>query len=115
LREDRLYYDYLKDIENSCEKIIKFIHGMKFSEFKKDEKTQYAVIRALEILGEATKKIPRSVRNEYPNIPWREMASIRDKLIHDYIGINIKVVWNTARDDIPTLLPQIKIVISKSI
>jgi uncharacterized protein with HEPN domain len=91
-----------------------FIHGIKFSDFEKDEKTQFAVIRALEILGEATKKIPRTVRNEHPDIPWREMASIRDKLTHDYVGINIKVVWATVKDDIPDLLPRIKKVISKS-
>jgi len=58
----------------------------------KDEKTQFAVIRAIEIVGEASKKIPRSLKNKYPDIHWREIGGMRDKLIHDYFGVNSKIV-----------------------
>jgi len=64
---------------------------------------QDAVIRAFEVLGEATKKIPDTFRKRHPNIPWNKMAGMRDKLIHDYWGINIERVWDTAIRDVPPL------------
>jgi len=93
--------DYLQDILDSIEKIRKFIQDFNYTEFEKDDKTLYAVIRAIEIIGEAIKKIPNKIRNSYPNVPWREMAGMRDKLIHDYLGLNTEVVWETATNDIP--------------
>lgn len=77
--------------------------GMTFEQFSQDDKTAYAVVRALEIIGEATKKIPDAVRDQYPQIPWREMAGMRDKLIHDYFGVNLGVVWKTVQEDLPLL------------
>jgi len=80
---------------------------MNFEQFSRDDKTAFAVIRALEIVGEATKNIPDRLRAGYPKIPWREMAGIRDKLIHDYFGVNLKVVWKTVIEDLPPLAPKI--------
>lgn len=74
-----------------------------FKDFEKDEKTQDAVIRAFEVLGEAAKKIPKDFREKYPKIPWGKMAGMRDKLIHDYWGANIKRIWKTVKEDIPPL------------
>jgi uncharacterized protein with HEPN domain len=68
-----------------------------------DDKTAFAVVRALEIIGETTKKIPEAVREIYPDLPWREMAGLRDKLAHDYFGVNLDVVWKTVTNDLPTL------------
>jgi uncharacterized protein with HEPN domain len=104
----REYSDYIKDILDAINKVEKFIEGMTFEQFANDDKTVFAVIRALEIIGEATKNIERQVRESYPQIPWREMAGIRDKLIHDYIGVNINVVWKAAIEDLPKLKPKIQ-------
>jgi uncharacterized protein with HEPN domain len=76
---------------------------MKF--FVKDTKTIYAVIRASEIMGEATKKLPFSLKSDYDQIPWKKMAGMRDKVIHAYFGVDLKRVWNTVNNDLPVLKP----------
>lgn len=102
------FSDYLEDILQAIEKADRFISSMRFQEFKKDEKTQFAVIRALEIMGEASNKIPKSTRDNYEFIPWKEMTGMRNKLIHDYMGVNTEVVWNTVREDLPVLQESIE-------
>jgi uncharacterized protein with HEPN domain len=76
--------DYIQDIIKSIEKVFKFINSMTFEDFVNDDKTVYAVIRALEIVGEASKIIPIEFREKYPEIPWKDLAGMRDKLIHAY-------------------------------
>ncbi|NJD02677.1 MAG: DUF86 domain-containing protein [Ruminiclostridium sp.] len=107
MTEERVFIDYLNDIFDSIEKIERFTRGMDFSHFIEDEKTVFAVVRALEIIGEASKNVPVEVRNRYPAIPWQEMAGIRDKLIHGYFGIKLEVVWNAVEQDLPELKPLI--------
>lgn len=104
----RIYIDYLEDIVDASEKIGQFIAGMTHEQFAKDDKTVYAVIRALEMIGEAIKQIPASLRDKYPRVSWREAAGIRDKLIHNYFGVNLEVVWKTAVEDVPNLCSQIR-------
>ncbi|MHB2155178.1 HepT-like ribonuclease domain-containing protein [Calditrichota bacterium GD2] len=110
--KDRIIIDYLNDILDSIIKIKTFLKDVDYPIFQKDVKTQYAVIRALEIIGEASKKIPQEVKDNYSWIPWRFMAGMRDKLIHDYFGIDIQVIWNTATKDILKLEEEIKNMVS---
>lgn len=81
---------------------------MEFDEFKGDDKTSSAVIRKFEIIGEATKNVPGSLKQRHPDIPWREMAGMRDKLIHFYFGIKYDLVWRTIKDVIPEVRPLIQ-------
>lgn len=104
----REYKDYLVDIIDAIEKTELFVKGMKFKEFEKDAKTTFAVIRAFEIMGEAVKKIPASVRHKHKHIPWKEMAGMRDKLIHEYFGIKPRVVWKTIKQDLPKIKPHLQ-------
>lgn len=109
----REHRDYLLDIHDSIGKIEGFIKAYSFSRFAGDEKTQLAVVKSLEIIGEAVKKIPAKLKKDYPDIPWSKIAGMRDKLVHEYYGINIKVVWRTITEDLPPLKPVIADIISK--
>ena len=104
--------DYLNDILDSIISIKEFLIGIDYDSFYADKKTQYAVIRALEIIGEASKKVPMEVRKIYTDIPWRSISGMRDKLIHDYFGVDIEVVWNTANTKILSLEDEIRKIIS---
>lgn len=99
----REYKDYISDIASAVEKVEKFVKGFTLKDFKKDEKTIFAVTRALEIIGEAVGKIPTSVKKQHKEIPWKHMSGMRNKLIHEYFGVNVKVVWKTVKEDMPVL------------
>ena len=98
--------DYIEDILEAMTNAIEFTKGMSYDEFVKDTQTVYAVIRTIEIIGEAVKNIPEDVRRKYPDIPWRGMAGMRDKVIHAYFGVKIERVWEVVKRDIPNLKPK---------
>ena len=108
MSREREYFDYLRDMLDSSQKAIEFVAGLDYTQFSADDKTTYAVVRALEIVGEAAKKIPMDMRESYAEIPWREIAGTRDKLIHEYFGVNLAVVWRTVQDDLPRLVEQLQ-------
>ena len=84
--------DYVRDILEAVEKAMAFAGGMSFDEFEADEKTVYAVVRALEVAGEAAKSVPENMRQRFPSIPWRDLTGMRDKLIHGYFGVSKEIV-----------------------
>lgn len=98
---------YLQHILDAILKIEKYTKGINEDKFKQDSLIQDGVIRQIEIIGEATKRLSLALRNNYPQISWKDIAGMRDKLIHDYLGIDIDSVWDTAKKDIPILKKEI--------
>ena len=110
----REYADYIIYLLDAIEKVQTFIKDLDYEDFKKDDKTKFAVIRALEIIGEATKHISDEVRVRYPEVPWKEMAGMRDVLAHDYFGVDEETVWLTAKEKIPQLKPSIEKILAET-
>lgn len=105
---NREYADFFRDMLENAQRAIQFTEGMDYKSFSEDEKTVYAVIRAVEVIGEAAANIPENVRKQYPRIPWREVKGMRNKLVHHYFGVNMEVVWQTVREDLPMLIEALK-------
>ena len=97
----------LRDILKACGLITEFIGEMSFAEFEKDEKTSSAVIRQFEIIEEASKSLSVETTGKCPDIPWKEIAGMRDCLIHGYAGVDLKLVWDPAKNDLGDLKPKI--------
>ena len=106
------FLDYIEDIIQAMNDALSFVKDMEYDVFLRDKKTIYAVNRALEIIGEATKNIPASVKKRYPQIPWKKMTGMRDKVIHEYFGVDLKRVWSTVKKDIPILKPLFEKILS---
>jgi uncharacterized protein with HEPN domain len=104
-RDARLYLD---DILEAIERIQRYVNDLSFEEFSGDSKTVDAIVRNFEIIGEATKRIPDETKAGYPQIPWKMMAGTRDKLIHEYFGVNLEVLWKAVKEDIPPLKTSIE-------
>lgn len=113
MKEPRFVQDYLRDILAAMDKAEEFTHGLDLSMFTADDKTSFAVIRCLEIIGEAARKIPVDLRRQFTGIPWQSLAGMRSKLIHDYAGVSLEVVWRTVIEDIPAVRPMIIGVLDK--
>ena len=99
--------EFLADIQEAVRRIRDYTHEMTYKEFLVDTRTQDAVIRNLEIIGEATKKLSVELRNQYPSVPWKEMAGARDRLIHNYFGVDLEVVWKISIAELSDLTLQI--------
>ena len=100
---DRDIRDYLQDIIEAITDIEDFVANMTYEEFIKDKKTLNAVIRSIEIIGEASKQLPNTLKAKYAELPWKEITGMRDKLIHAYFGMDTETIWETIKHNIPGL------------
>jgi uncharacterized protein with HEPN domain len=105
--------DFLRDIQEAVRRIGAYLGAMPYEAFVEDTKTQDAVIRNLEVIGEATKNLSGELRTRHSDIPWRSMAGVRDRLIHDYFGINLDIVWHIATAELPAVTSRIAEIIGE--
>jgi uncharacterized protein with HEPN domain len=105
--------DYLNDIREAIHRILTYTAGLTYPQFMEDIKTQDAVVRNLEIIGEATKNLSVNIRKSHSKVPWKELMGMRDKMIHHYFGINYEIVWTIAKEELAGLLPQIERILAK--
>lgn len=94
---------YIDDIQESIKKIEEYVKGYNYQKFVKDTKTIDAVIRNFSVIGEAARHIPENVQEKYPQMPWHEITGMRNKIIHEYFGLNEEILWKTIQEDLPRL------------
>jgi uncharacterized protein with HEPN domain len=102
------FLDYVEDIADAMEKAEILLKGVTYDQFESDFRINFAVVRALEIVGEATKRLPMTLRAKYPSIPWKQMAGMRDRIIHGHDTVDLEIVWDVVRQDIPKIKPRIE-------
>lgn len=98
---------YLQDIASSISKINEYVKNMNFDDFANDHKTIDAIIRNLEIVGEAVKNLPKEIKTKHKDVPWNEICGMRNKVIHEYWGVDEEILWKTIQDDLPVLEKQV--------
>lgn len=98
---------YLEDIRDSIRKIEKYAHGVGFEKFSKDEQMIDAIARNILTIGEAANHIPKEVKAKNPNVAWNEIKGMRNKIVHEYFGVDVEILWKTVKEDIPVFKKQI--------
>jgi uncharacterized protein with HEPN domain len=101
----RTYRDYVADILVCFQETQEFTQGLAIDAFTRDRKTINAVVRSLEVMGEAAKRIPKTIRDKYPEVPWKRITGMWDKLIHEYSGVDLEIVWEVVQTELPPLKP----------
>jgi uncharacterized protein with HEPN domain len=107
----REFLDHIEDILDGMNKAEILLEGVSYSQFENDFRINFAVVRALEIIGEATKRLPEDLLQKYPDIPWKGMAGMRDRIIHGYDNVDLQIVWDVVKRDIPDLKPKIELIL----
>jgi uncharacterized protein with HEPN domain len=102
----RVVTEFLEHILDELSYLARKMQETDLGSFLRDETLQRSFVRSIEIIGEATKQIPEAVRQGYPQIPWRDMAGMRDRLIHSYFGVDYEIVWDVAANKAPELIPE---------
>lgn len=103
MRQKRVYTDYLQDMVEYARKAEEFVEGVDFEDFQNNEEKIFAIVRTLEVIGEAARHIPQSIRKRHPEVLWGKAIGMRNVVIHEYFGIDVEVIWRTAHEDLPPL------------
>ncbi len=104
---------YINDIIENISLAEEFVKDIDYKVFVVDKEKNYAVVRCIEIIGEAVKNVPDFIRQRYPDIPWRKMAGMRDKVIHSYLGVDYQIVWQVVIHDLPVLKKQFCLIVNE--
>jgi uncharacterized protein with HEPN domain len=99
--------EYLADVVEAVQRIVSYTAELSYEEFLADRKTQDAVLRNLQVMGEAVKKLSALVKQAHPHLPWKQVAGMLDKVVHDYFGINYDIIWALAKQELPAMLPSL--------
>ncbi|OGO60283.1 MAG: hypothetical protein A2032_02545 [Chloroflexi bacterium RBG_19FT_COMBO_49_13] len=109
----REFLDYIEDILDGMSKADLLLEGVSYSQFESDFRINFAVVRSLEIIDEAAKRLPDEVRQKYPDIQWKGMAGMRDRIIHGYDNVDLQIVWDVVKRDIPQIKPKIELILKE--
>lgn len=103
MKRKRIYTDYLRDIAHYAARAEQFVAGLEFEQFLADEEKSLAVLHALQIIGEAASRLPDSLKQRYPEVPWADIVGMRNLIVHGYYLMDLEIVWKTIREDLPLL------------
>ena len=110
-RYDREFLDFIEDILDGMNKVEVLLEGVGYSQFESDFRINFAVVRSLEIIGETVKRLHEEVRQKYPDIPWKGMAVMRERIMHGYDNVDLQIVWDVVKSNIPQIKPKIELIL----
>ena len=114
-KKERDWKLFIMEILESINKIEKYIEGLNYEQFVRDEKTKDAVVRNLEIIGESANQIPKEIQQKFSNVPWAQIIGMRNRMIHGYFAIDYRIVWDIVKIDIPSLKKELELILQKEV